>query len=587
MLRRLGVVAGQSTDIPPSAPTITSITPGNGFLAVNFSPPSSDGGRVITNYQFSINNGALWTTRSPASASSPITISGLTNGVTYSVVIRAINLEGPGATSNMVSAKPFTTASAPQSVSVTNGGGGGSASTVSISFSTPISNGGDTITNYQYSLNGGSTWITRDPVSIISPLTVSTGLSNSTVNSVGIRAVNDAGGGTSSGFTSIRPLPSLEAVFQPTTPTVSTYTAQSSINDTTRTVGWEVNVRDDFSAGSWVVILRRASNNSEIMRTTTRTAITKTDGSFSLPYSTYSSDFNTNVYIVVLLTDSAGQTSSWQSNNLLLPAVETTVATTWSTQNKSITVAADSDDDGCQFYPLSSGTFGLQRPQADGTNPNSTYLGDTASTAPAWDRNSNNEPITTTKFQVGSIFPAQSNTRLTEVFSQWLLYEWQISSRFYNGVNQWQVLSNAPVVESTDNSAGLVRGSASLNINSFRTYSGQRNRTFLFFFDINGNRWRGSAGTLRSDTTLSTHNNQSYAGIFEETDIPLNAWKTWTPSGASGFSKSTNDFGQFFHLIVSIVQRSNSSNQTQMNGAEPGFVVSFQVRESSSSSTFK
>jgi hypothetical protein len=44
-----------------------------------------NGGSAITNYQYSIDGGDSWTTRSPASPSSPMLISGLDNGVAYPV----------------------------------------------------------------------------------------------------------------------------------------------------------------------------------------------------------------------------------------------------------------------------------------------------------------------------------------------------------------------------------------------------------------------------------------------------------------------------------------------------------------------
>jgi hypothetical protein len=88
----------------PSAPTITSITPANTILYVNFTAPSNTGGEPITDYEYSTDNGITWT--SSGSTTSPITISGLTNGVTYQVVLRAINSIGDGDSSNTVSAIP-------------------------------------------------------------------------------------------------------------------------------------------------------------------------------------------------------------------------------------------------------------------------------------------------------------------------------------------------------------------------------------------------------------------------------------------------------------------------------------------------
>lgn len=80
----------------PSRPANQSYSAGDGSVSINFSPPENDGGMAVTNYQYSTNNGTTWLTRTPALSASPITISGLTNGTTYSVKLRAVNPFGAG-----------------------------------------------------------------------------------------------------------------------------------------------------------------------------------------------------------------------------------------------------------------------------------------------------------------------------------------------------------------------------------------------------------------------------------------------------------------------------------------------------------
>jgi hypothetical protein len=92
----------------PSTPRIDSITPGSTQLTVNFTAPNN-GGSPITNYQYSINNGDSFTSVTPLTTTSPITITGLTNGTQYLVVIRAVNSVGNGSNSNTVPATPFGT----------------------------------------------------------------------------------------------------------------------------------------------------------------------------------------------------------------------------------------------------------------------------------------------------------------------------------------------------------------------------------------------------------------------------------------------------------------------------------------------
>jgi parallel beta-helix repeat protein len=173
----------------PSAPTIDTITPSSGSLSVNFTA-ASDGGSAITNYAYSTNNGSSFTTRSPVATTSPITISPLTNGTTYNIVIRAINAAGNGTSSSAVAAVPYTIPPAPTIGTITYP----STQTISVPF-TQSSTGGSAITNYEYSTDNGFTFTSAGTTS--SPLVISN-LSNGTMYTVKLRAINAAGTGTSS-----------------------------------------------------------------------------------------------------------------------------------------------------------------------------------------------------------------------------------------------------------------------------------------------------------------------------------------------------------------------------------------------------
>jgi hypothetical protein len=176
----------------PDAPQITSISPGNGQLSINFTA-GFDGGSPLTNYEYSVNGGGSWVARSPLSANSPLVVTGLTNGTTYSVRIRAVNAIGSGSQSNQVSATPATVSSAPTITNITGTRIDSTSFTMSIAFTAPSSNGGSAITNYQYSIDGGANWTTRSPSSTSTPISVAVG--NLSYN-VRIRAVNSMGPGT-------------------------------------------------------------------------------------------------------------------------------------------------------------------------------------------------------------------------------------------------------------------------------------------------------------------------------------------------------------------------------------------------------
>ena len=89
----------------PSAPTALAATAGNASASVAFTAGASNGA-AITNYEYSTDNGTTWTARSPAATTSPIAISGLTNGTAYNVKLRAVNSVGAGAASSAVSVTP-------------------------------------------------------------------------------------------------------------------------------------------------------------------------------------------------------------------------------------------------------------------------------------------------------------------------------------------------------------------------------------------------------------------------------------------------------------------------------------------------
>jgi hypothetical protein len=89
----------------PSAPTSLTATSGNGEAVISFTQ-GSDGGSAITNYKYSI-NGTTYIALSPSITTSPITISGLTNGTTYSIYLKAVNANGDSSASSAVSVTPI------------------------------------------------------------------------------------------------------------------------------------------------------------------------------------------------------------------------------------------------------------------------------------------------------------------------------------------------------------------------------------------------------------------------------------------------------------------------------------------------
>lgn len=74
----------------PAAPTDLNATAGDGQVIIAFNPPASNGGSAVTGYQVMTSPGNILT----SGTSSPITVTGLSNGTTYTFTVRAINSVG-------------------------------------------------------------------------------------------------------------------------------------------------------------------------------------------------------------------------------------------------------------------------------------------------------------------------------------------------------------------------------------------------------------------------------------------------------------------------------------------------------------
>ncbi len=88
-----------------AAPTNLSVTRGDKSLSISFTPGATFGAD-ITRYEFSVDNGKTWSRVSGGDVKSPVTVGGLTNGMNYSVQLRAVNAAGSGADSVAVTGKP-------------------------------------------------------------------------------------------------------------------------------------------------------------------------------------------------------------------------------------------------------------------------------------------------------------------------------------------------------------------------------------------------------------------------------------------------------------------------------------------------
>lgn len=147
----------------------------------------------IVQYKKTVEPDSAYITFSTPLAGTTIdTVTGLTNGISYSFRVAGVNASGTGAFTDVRDAMPTGPPPAPTTLISTP-----LSSSAQIAFTDPISNGGATITNYEYSTNNGSTWQALSPTDATSPITIP-GLTDGTTYAIKIRAVNSYGSGTAS-----------------------------------------------------------------------------------------------------------------------------------------------------------------------------------------------------------------------------------------------------------------------------------------------------------------------------------------------------------------------------------------------------
>ena len=181
---------------PPSAPAAPTLTAGDGELAVSWTAPAANGA-AIDDYDVRYRAvGGAWTALPDAvpSTATSVTITGLANGTSYEVQVRAGNTAGDGPWSAIATGTPVSAASppsAPAAPALTAGDG-----ELAASWTAPAANGA-AIDDYdvRYRAVGGAWTTLPDAVPSTATSVTITGLANGTSYEVQVRAGNTAGDG--------------------------------------------------------------------------------------------------------------------------------------------------------------------------------------------------------------------------------------------------------------------------------------------------------------------------------------------------------------------------------------------------------
>ena len=179
----------------PDAPVSVVATAGNTQASVAFSTPNNNGGSVITGYTVTPYNGA--TAGTPVSGTvSPILVTGLTNGTSYTFKVYATNSVGNSAVTTSAAVTPIATP-VPFAPIIGAAAVSGVTGTATVAFTAPADNGGAAITSYTATSSPGGITGTLTQAGC-GTITV-TGLTIGTTYTFTVKANNTAGASAASG----------------------------------------------------------------------------------------------------------------------------------------------------------------------------------------------------------------------------------------------------------------------------------------------------------------------------------------------------------------------------------------------------
>lgn len=178
---------------PPGAPTAGHATRGDRRANLVFTAPGDDGGAAITGYEASSDGGAHWSAlaTTPQGSDRGAAVTGLSNGTTYTLLVRAVNAVGAGAAATLATVTPATTPGALQTLTLTRGD-----RAITISLRPPADDGGDALTGYELAVDGAPyAPLALTPAAGGTYEAVVSNLANGCDYRISVRAVNGVGAG--------------------------------------------------------------------------------------------------------------------------------------------------------------------------------------------------------------------------------------------------------------------------------------------------------------------------------------------------------------------------------------------------------
>ena len=190
---------------PPTAPRNLLAEAGDTRVTLRWTAPVSDGGHTINGYEYQQREGnagfGSWTHITGSGANTTEhTVTGLTNGASYTFRVLAKNAKGQGPASNDATAVPVTVPTAPQSLTATAGN-----AEVRLDWTAPSSDGGSAILSYEYryrpSAGQFNNWATVPGSNVNTTTHGITGLENGTAYTFEVRAATAGNKGASASAT--------------------------------------------------------------------------------------------------------------------------------------------------------------------------------------------------------------------------------------------------------------------------------------------------------------------------------------------------------------------------------------------------